>query len=48
MKTHLAEPDQVIIENLVGGEAMYLIAKGECKVFIGEDQQNTMMQTDEQ
>ena len=30
MKTQLNEPDSVIIEQFQEGEAMYLIAKGEC------------------
>ena len=34
MQTWLVEPDQVIIEKLTEGDAMYLVAKGECKVFI--------------
>lgn len=37
MKTDLREPDKVIIEQYQQGEALYLIAKGECQVSIEED-----------
>jgi len=30
MKTDLAEPDKVVIEQFSSGEAMYMVAKGEC------------------
>ena len=37
MTTDLAEPDVVIIEQFQDAEAMYLIAKGECEVMVGEE-----------
>ena len=37
MKTDLREQDKVIIEQYRPGEALYLIAKGECQVSIEED-----------
>ena len=37
MSTKLSEPDSVIIEQFQEGEAMYLIAKGECQVIVGEE-----------
>ena len=40
MTTDLKEPDAVIIEQYDPGKAMYLIAKGECQVTIGEDASN--------
>ena len=37
MITDLQEPDAVIIEQYDPGRAMYLIAKGECQVTVGEE-----------
>ena len=40
MSTKLSEPDSVIIEQFQEGEAMYLIAKGECMVIVGEESED--------
>ena len=40
MSTKLSEPDSVIIEQFQDGEAMYLIAKGECEVIVGEESED--------
>ena len=40
MITDLQEPDAVIIEQYDPGRAMYLIAKGECQVTVGEEASN--------
>lgn len=37
MVTQLAEPDIVVVEQFQEGEAMYLIAKGECEVMVGDE-----------
>ena len=47
MQTWLVEPDQVIIEKLTEGDAMYLVAKGECKVFITSKNEGMEMYEEE-
>lgn len=49
MDTWLVEPDELIIKNLASGEdTLYVIAKGECKAIVLDNEEEDQLGQDEE